>query len=343
MRKAVLMLLALALALTCIPALAESNSESSALIAYFTYAENINTTGMTVDAITSASVGPIDNETGNIQVMVQALAERTHADVHPIVVENLYAAEYTEMHDGAIEEQRQSAVIPLRTDVENMEQYDVIYLGTPIWEAALPQPVVTFLSQYDFSGKTIILFGINLGSGFGGMARQIQELCPDAQVADYFTISARTSNAETRSRFETWLDEIGVPTNGAETKEAAIRMTFGDGTIGIMTDLRDNATTHAFLDMLPMTITMRDWDSREYWYSDTLPYDESSVQHTYAIGEFTYWCGGWVTAYYSTNEDTVIEAGSVVIGIMDDAAVQQFANANGASLSVAFEYVPVTE
>lgn len=210
MRKTVMMLLALFLTLTCVPVFAENSNTSNALIAYFTYAENIDTTGMTVDAITSASVGPIDNETGNIQVMVQALAERTGADVHPIIVENLYAAEYTEMHDGAIEEQRQNAVIPLRTAVENMEQYDVIYLGTPIWEAALPQPVVTFLFQHDFSGKTIILFGINLGSGFGGMARQIQELCPNAQVADYFTISARTSNDETRSRFANWLEEIGA-------------------------------------------------------------------------------------------------------------------------------------
>jgi hypothetical protein len=47
-----------------------------------------------------------------------------------------------------------------------------------------------------------------------------------------------------------------------------------------------------------------------------------------------------VTAYYNTNEDTVIEAGSVVIGMMDDTAVQQFANANGASRTITFELVP---
>lgn len=219
MKKLIILFVALILALACMTAVAENENSTHALITYFTYAENIDTTGMTVDAITSASVGPIDNETGNIQVMVQVLADRTGADVHPIIVENLYAPEYTVMHDGAIAEQHQNAVIPLRTAVENMHQYDVIYLGTPIWEAALPQPVVTFLSQYDFSGKTIVLFGINLGSGFGGMARQIQTLCPDAQVTDYFTISARTSNAETASRFEAWLDETGVPAN----EEAAIR------------------------------------------------------------------------------------------------------------------------
>ena len=117
----------------------------------------------------------------------------------------------------------------------------------------------------------------------------------------------------------------------------AIRMTFSDGTVVYMTDLKDNATTRAFIDMLPMTSTLNDWDGREYWYSDDLPYDEDSVQHTYAIGEFTYWCGGWVTAYYNTNEDTVIEAGSVVIGMMDDTAVQQFAGAGGAAQEITFE------
>ena len=139
-----------------------------------------------------------------------------------------------------------------------------------------------------------------------------------------------------------YLQRIGVLGEGASREQetaTAIRMTFADGTVGMMTDLRDNSTTRAFLSQLPMTVTLQDWDNREYWYADNLPYDEESVQHTYAVGEFTYWCGGWVTAYYNTNEDTVIEAGSVVIGLMDDAAVRQFANANGAAQIITFEIV----
>ena len=137
-----------------------------------------------------------------------------------------------------------------------------------------------------------------------------------------------------------YLQRIGVLGNAVqEASKTAIRMTFQDGTLGMMTGIQDNATARAFVDMLPMTVTMQDWDGREYWYSDNLPYNEDSVQHTYAIGEFTYWCGGWVTAYYSTNEDTVIEAGSVVIGIMDDTAVQHFVNAHGASETITFEMI----
>lgn len=119
----------------------------------------------------------------------------------------------------------------------------------------------------------------------------------------------------------------------------SVRMTFDDGTTAYINNLQDNASTRAFLAMLPANITLSDWDGREYWCSEKLPYDEASVQHTYAVGEFTYWCGGWITAYYDTNEDTVIEAGSVVIGTMDNVAVQQFSQASGASMTIKFEAV----
>lgn len=139
-----------------------------------------------------------------------------------------------------------------------------------------------------------------------------------------------------------YLQRIGIfETLEKESKAevSAIRMMFEDGTVGLINDLRDNVTARAFLDQLPMTVRMQDWDGREYWYSGTLPYDQESVQHTYAIGEFTYWCGGWVTAYYNTNSDTVIEAGSVVIGIMDETAVQHFQNAAGSVQSITFEVI----
>ena len=139
-----------------------------------------------------------------------------------------------------------------------------------------------------------------------------------------------------------YLQRIGLLGSTASNDTLAgtsIRMTFSDGTVGTISDLRDNATTRAFLASLPTEITLQDWDGREYWISETLPYDEDSVRHSYAIGEFTYWCGGWVTAYYDTNEDTVIEAGSDVIGMMDETAVQKFADAGEAEQRVRFEIV----
>lgn len=178
------------------------------MVAYFAYSENMgDTSDMSVDAITSASVGPIDNTKGNLQVMAQVIEENTGADIFHIVVSAPYDPEYDVMHDRAIEEMEGNTLPALTDSVKNLEQYDVIYLGTPVWGGALPQPVVTFLTENDLSGKTIIPFGIHLGSQFGHILDQIEELCPEAALAEGFTINASTSNDDVRNEFGEWLAE----------------------------------------------------------------------------------------------------------------------------------------
>ena len=116
-----------------------------------------------------------------------------------------------------------------------------------------------------------------------------------------------------------------------------LRCTFEDGSVGNIDNLTDTVTTREFVGLLPMEITLSDWDQREYYISRQLSYDEADVQTTYAPGEFTYWCGGWITAYYDTNEDTVIEAGSVVIGMMDEIFLGKLKSADGADITVRIE------
>ena len=116
-----------------------------------------------------------------------------------------------------------------------------------------------------------------------------------------------------------------------------LRCTFEDGSVGYIDNLTDTVTTREFVGLLPMEITLSDWDQREYYISRQLSYDEADVQTTYAPGEFTYWCGGWITAYYDTNEDTIIEAGSVFIGMMDEIFLGKLKSADGADITVRIE------
>ena len=64
--------------------------------------------------------------------------------------------------------------------VENMEQYDTVFVGFPIWWYVEPRIVDTFLESYDFSGKTLIPFATSGGSGIGKAEKSLQEHCPDA-------------------------------------------------------------------------------------------------------------------------------------------------------------------
>ena len=67
---------------------------------------------------------------------------------------------------------------------ENMESYDTVFLGFPIWWYREPSIIDTFLEQYDFSGKTIVLFATSGSSGFGRTAKGIAALAPQAKIIE---------------------------------------------------------------------------------------------------------------------------------------------------------------
>lgn len=76
--------------------------------------------------------------------------------------------------------------------IENLEDYDTVFIGYPNWWADMPMVMYSFFEEYDFAGKTIIPFNVHNGSRFSGTIRTIQELEPDADViADGFTINER--------------------------------------------------------------------------------------------------------------------------------------------------------
>ena len=185
-------------------------SNQKALVAYFAYSENIkNEENLSVDAIASASLNrSTDNENGNLQVMSQVIQDKTDADIFSIKVKEPYDDDYDVMRERAYEELNNESFPELSSQVEYINDYNVIYIGTPVWSSNLPRPVATFLSENDLSNKTIIPFGINLGSGFGTIIDEIKELCPNSTVIDGFTINASTPNDEVKDEFGTWLDEI---------------------------------------------------------------------------------------------------------------------------------------
>ena len=189
----------------------QTEGQTNALVAYFAYSENMgDTSGMSVDAITSASVGQTSNTEGNLQVIAQVIQENTGADVFHIVAVEPYDPEYDVMHDRAIDEQSNNERPALEAKIENLDQYDVIYLGTPVWGGSLPAPMLTFLDENDLSGKTIIPFGIHLGSQFGRNLSQIEDKYPSATLLDGLTVNARTDNDDVRAQANEWLESLEI-------------------------------------------------------------------------------------------------------------------------------------
>lgn len=118
--------------------------------------------------------------TGNTKPLAEYASEILSADIYEIVPEEPYTeadlAYYT--NGRADQEQNDSSARPaISGSIENMEEYDTIVLGYPIWHGQAPRIINTFLESYDFSGKTIIPFCTSHSSGVGSSADNLHTLC----------------------------------------------------------------------------------------------------------------------------------------------------------------------
>ncbi|MCX6238152.1 MAG: flavodoxin [Bacteroidia bacterium] len=144
---------------------------SKSLIAYYSRKGNNYLNG----SIVNLSVG-------NTEVVAKKIQEITGSDLFEIDTVKPYPEDYTETTNVAMDEKRKNVRPELTEVVDDMDAYDVIYLGYPNWWGTFPMAVFTFLESYDFSGKTIIPYCTHEGSGLGSSERDIKKLCPNAKV-----------------------------------------------------------------------------------------------------------------------------------------------------------------
>lgn len=157
------------------------------------------------------SVGNI--EKGNTHIIADMIAGQTGGDMFEISTVTPYPDDYDACTEVAKQEQNDNARPELAASVENIEDYDVIYLGFPIWWGDMPMAVYTFLESYDFSGKTIIPFCTHEGSGLASTESSIEDACPDAEILTGLSVRgsvAQNSQDEAQEAVVNWLKESGL-------------------------------------------------------------------------------------------------------------------------------------
>ena len=146
---------------------------------------------------------------GNVEFIAQAIQQAVGGELFAIETVQEYPGTHDELLDFAYNELRENARPELASQIANPDQYDVIFLGYPIWNADLPMPMYTFLDTYDLSGKTVIPFTAHGGSGFAGTIRTLAAEEPGAQVeSNGFSVS-RNSVADARDDVTAWVAELG--------------------------------------------------------------------------------------------------------------------------------------
>lgn len=113
------------------------------------------------------------------------------------------AEEYGDLEAEAEAEIQEGEQPEIITDIENLEAYDTIFVGYPIWWDEAPAMISTFLANNDFAGKTIIPFCTSASDDIGNSLHIFEELCPDAVIADGLTVNDATD-------IEPWLQDLGI-------------------------------------------------------------------------------------------------------------------------------------
>lgn len=144
---------------------------------------------------------------GNTETVANYIHEEIGGDIVKLETVQTYPEDYDELVDYAREEQRDNARPELETAIENIEQYDTIFLGYPNWWGDMPMPIYSFLDRYDLSNKTIAPFITHGGSGLSGTPANIANEEPDAVVTEGLAINGDDVD-DCQDEVNEWLNEL---------------------------------------------------------------------------------------------------------------------------------------
>ena len=148
--------------------------------------------------------------TGTTKGVAEIIAENMGADIYEIAPKEPYTDADLDWHDDSsrstIEMNDSSSRPEIDGAVENMEQYDIVFIGYPIWWGEAPRIVSTFMESYSFEGKTLIPFCTSSSSGLGSSGRNLEKLTDSAQWLDGERFGGGASEADVQA----WIEGLNL-------------------------------------------------------------------------------------------------------------------------------------
>lgn len=154
----------------------------------------------------------------NTLTVAKWIQEQLNADLHVIKMEKPYSNSYKKVLKESkyhLDNNINPEILPFNMNIEN---YDIVFIGSPVWYGTFAPPIKTFLSQNDFSGKTVIPFCTHGGGGFGHLYEDIAKLLPNSKVLSGLTLRGSnviertirrgTASKESSDKVVLWLNEV---------------------------------------------------------------------------------------------------------------------------------------
>jgi len=162
------------------------------------------------------------SRTGNTGAIAEIIHQEVGGDIVELKLKTPYPEDYHAIVAQVVRENETGYLPPLKTKIENIQDYDTVFLGFPTWGMQLPPPMKSFLNEYDLSGKTVIPFNTNGGYGVGSSFQTVKDLCPDSKILKGFSITGGSERdgiylaikgerrKEARTKVTDWLQSIGI-------------------------------------------------------------------------------------------------------------------------------------
>lgn len=161
--------------------------------------------------------------TGNTEAVAKMIQEIVGGRLVLLETENPYPEDYQAIVDQVARENESGYLPPLKTSIDNIETYDIVFLGFPTWGMQLPPPMKSFLSEYDLSDKVVIPFNTNGGYGVGSSFQDVEDRCSNCTLLEGFSVEGGSERdgiffvmegdkeVEVRAQVRDWLEKIGIP------------------------------------------------------------------------------------------------------------------------------------
>ena len=238
---------------------------------------------------------------GNTKAIAQVVADHLGADLYEITAEEPYTEADLAYYTGGRcdQEQDNPSVRPaINGTVANMDQYDLILIGHPIWHGQAPRIISTFLESYDFSGKTLVTFCTSHSSPLGSSARNLYPLVPEDVT---WLNSQRFPGNVSEESVTAWLDAEIIPYEEENMKSNTLMMTVGDTTVAV--DWEDNESVSALkeLAVTGLAIQMSMYGGFEQVGSIGHRLPSHDVQTNTSSGDIVLYSSSQLVVFYGSN------------------------------------------
>ncbi|MBS6459762.1 MAG: NAD(P)H-dependent oxidoreductase [Alistipes sp.] len=207
------------------------------------------------------------SRTSNTERVAQLIRTTLDCDILEVEPEVAYDSDYNAMLERAQEELaaiRRGNYPSVKTSMESFDDYDIVFVGYPIWYGSMATPMQAFLHSHalKLAGKRIALFATSGSSGISTSANEARSLCPDATIIDRTLLLTSSGLSQMATRVPAWLEEIGASREEPETPgETSMKVKISVGNRTITATMEDNAAGRDFLSRLPLEVTLNDYNN----------------------------------------------------------------------------------